>query len=108
MNDTYADSGGASRFFTQFRYVAKAAPKDRSNGGAVANTHPTAKSTELMTWLIRLITPPEGLVLVDPFAGSGSTLVAAKRGGWHYIGIERELEYVKTATARLGVEEEVD
>ena len=54
-----------------------------------------------MSWLIGLITPPGGIVL-DPFAGSGSTLVAAKAGGWRYIGIEREPEYVAIAEARLG------
>ena len=54
-----------------------------------------------MSWLIRLITPPGGIVL-DPFAGSGSTLCAAKAGGWRYIGIEREAEYVAIAEARLG------
>ncbi len=65
------------------------------------NHHPTVKPTDLMAWLIRLITPPNGIVL-DPFAGSGSTLVAAKREGFQYIGIEREAEYVEIAKARVG------
>lgn len=63
------------------------------------NTHPTVKPTDLMAWLVRLVTPPGGIVL-DPFAGSGSTLVAAKREGFNYIGIEREAEYVEIAKAR--------
>jgi site-specific DNA-methyltransferase (adenine-specific) len=50
-------------------------------------------------WLIRLITPPGGTVL-DPFAGSGSTLVAAIAEGCRVIGIEREAEYIGIATAR--------
>jgi DNA modification methylase len=66
-----------------------------------ANNHPTVKPTELMAWLVRLVTPPGGIVL-DPFAGSGSTLVAAKREGFQYIGIEREAEYVEIAKARVG------
>jgi len=64
------------------------------------NTHPTVKPTDLMAWLCRLVTPPGGIVL-DPFAGSGSTLVAAKREGFQYIGIEREAEYVEIAKARV-------
>ena len=66
-----------------------------------ANNHPTVKPTDLMAWLVRLVTPPGGIVL-DPFAGSGSTLVAAKREGFQYIGIEREAEYVEIAKARVG------
>ena len=66
-----------------------------------ANHHPTVKPTDLMAWLVRLVTPPGGIVL-DPFAGSGSTLVAAKREGFRYIGIEREAEYVEIARARTG------
>lgn len=66
-----------------------------------ANNHPTVKPTDLMAWLCRLVTPPGGIVL-DPFAGSGSTLVAAKREGFRYIGIEREVEYVEIAKARVG------
>src|SRR5690554_5084088 len=65
------------------------------------NNHPTVKPTDLMAWLVRLVTPPGGTVL-DPFAGSGSTLVAAKREGFDYIGIEREAEYIEIARARTG------
>jgi len=67
------------------------------------NNHPTVKPTDLMAWLVRLVTPPGGTVL-DPFAGSGSTLVAAKREGFDFIGIEREKEYVEIAKARTGVD----
>src|SRR5690606_38865421 len=66
-----------------------------------ANNHPTVKPADLMAWLVRLITPPGGTVL-DPFAGSGSTLVAAKREGFSYVGIEQEAEYVEIARARVG------
>ena len=96
----YGDTGGASRYFTTFRYQAKASRANRSSNGAVNNTHNTVKPTQLMSWLITLITPPGGIVL-DPFAGSGSTLVAAKAGGWRYIGVEREPEYVAIAQARV-------
>jgi DNA modification methylase len=65
-----------------------------------ANNHPTVKPTDLMAWLVRLITPPGGIVL-DPFAGSGSTLVAAKREGFQCIGIEREPEYCDIIRKRM-------
>lgn len=65
------------------------------------NTHPTVKPTDLMAWLVRLVTPPGGIVL-DPFAGSGSTCVAARRESFFFIGIEQELEYVEIARKRVG------
>lgn len=89
---SFGDSGGASRFF----YVSKASRKDRGEG----NKHPTVKSTALMRWLCRLITPPGGIIL-DPFMGSGSTGVAALAEGFRFIGIEREAEYFATAQKRL-------
>lgn len=74
---------------------------ERFNTKPTQNNHPTVKPTDLMAWLVRLITPPEGIVL-DPFAGSGSTLVAAKREGFGFIGIEREKEYIEICEARTG------
>ena len=68
---------------------------------ASRNSHPTVKPTELMAWLVNLVTPPGGTVL-DPFVGSGSTLVAAKREGFGFIGIEREPEYVEIIEVRTG------
>jgi DNA modification methylase len=65
--------------------------------------HPTVKPQSLMRWLCRLITPPGGTVL-DPFAGSGSTLLAARAEGFHAVGIEREAEYVEIARRRLSVD----
>lgn len=65
------------------------------------NRHPTVKPIDLMAWLVRLITPSGGIVL-DPFAGSGSTCVAARREGFFFIGIEQELEYVEIARERVG------
>src|SRR5690625_848323 len=67
------------------------------------NTHPTVKPTDLMAWLVRLVTPAGGIVL-DPFAGSGSTLVAAKREGFGFIGVELTEEYIPIIEARTGVE----
>ena len=64
------------------------------------NNHPTVKPIALMEYLIKMVTPKGGIVL-DPFAGSGSTLVAAKQNGFKYIGIEKEEEYIKIAEARL-------
>jgi DNA modification methylase len=91
----FGDRGGASRFY----YTAKASRADRNTSGAT-NTHPTVKPTDLMRWLVRLVTPPGGVVL-DPFAGSGSTLVAARAEGFRAIGIEREQEYADIIAARL-------
>jgi site-specific DNA-methyltransferase (adenine-specific) len=111
----------AARFF----YCAKTSKADRnegldnftpattSDGRAVvadnayqrgktkrANTHPTVKPTDLMAYLCRLVTPPGGAVL-DPFMGSGSTGKAAVREGFAFIGIEREADYLRIATARI-------
>lgn len=64
------------------------------------NNHPTVKPTELMAYLCRLITPPNGTVL-DPFNGSGSTGKAAVREGFNYIGCELDAGYVDIANARI-------
>jgi site-specific DNA-methyltransferase (adenine-specific) len=64
------------------------------------NHHPCVKSLALMRWLIRLITPPDGIVL-DCFLGSGSTAVAALQEGHHFIGIEQDSSYVAIAQARI-------
>lgn len=64
------------------------------------NHHPTVKAQALMEYLIKLITPPNGIVL-DMFAGSGSTLIAAKKLGHPYIGIEIDAEYCEIAEQRL-------
>jgi DNA modification methylase len=64
------------------------------------NTHPTVKPVELMRWLVRLVSPPGGLVL-DPFTGSGTTGIAAVLERRKFLGIEREPEYVDIACARL-------
>jgi DNA modification methylase len=114
------DEGGASRFF----YCPKAAKKDRNEGLVVeqeknkrpvgvafnteddlfqqgnGNNHPTVKPTDLMRYLINLVTPPNGTIL-DPFMGSGSTGKAAVRCGVNFIGIEKEQEYMDIASARI-------
>jgi DNA modification methylase len=64
------------------------------------NTHPTVKPTDLMAYLIRLVTPKGGVVL-DPFMGSGSTGKACVREGMNFIGIEREDEYMEIAKSRI-------
>lgn len=64
------------------------------------NAHPTVKPVELMRWLVRLITPPGGLVL-DPFCGSGTTGVACVLEGFRFLGVEREEEYATIARARI-------
>jgi site-specific DNA-methyltransferase (adenine-specific) len=77
------DSGSAARFF----YCAKASRSERGEG----NNHPTVKPLALMEYLCRLVTPPEGLVL-DPFCGSGTTLLAAENEGFKAVGIDKEPE----------------
>jgi site-specific DNA-methyltransferase (adenine-specific) len=86
------------------RILEKEAPLRHAENRTTSarNTHPTVKPTDLMAWLVRLVTPPGGIVL-DPFAGSGTTLVAAKREGFQYIGIEREAEYVEIAKERTTI-----
>jgi hypothetical protein len=66
------------------------------------NAHPTVKGIRLMRYLVNLVTPPGGTVL-DPFAGSGTTGVAAIQCGFSFIGVERDPSYVTLAWARLGV-----
>lgn len=120
----YGDDGSAARFF----YCAKANKKDRNEGlegfdskreadriiddgvggdnprnrsnTAKLNHHPTVKPTDLMRYLCRLVTPPNGTVL-DPFTGSGSTGKAAVLEGFNFIGIEQSAEYVEIAKARI-------
>jgi site-specific DNA-methyltransferase (adenine-specific) len=122
--DQYGDSGSAARFF----YCAKASKKDRNEGldefeekrdadrtkddgaggdnprnrsnTAKLNHHPTVKPTDLMRYLCRMITPPNGTVL-DPFTGSGSTGKAAVLEGFSFIGFEQSEEYIAIAEARI-------
>jgi site-specific DNA-methyltransferase (adenine-specific) len=94
----YADAGGASRFYPTFRYQAKAPTRERPKVDGVA--HPTVKPLALMRWLVRLVTPPGGIVL-DPFAGSGTTGQAARAEGLRSILIERDPTYLPLIAARL-------
>ena len=82
---------GAARFF----YCAKASKADRGAG----NTHPTVKPQALMRYLCRLVTPPGGTVL-DPFAGSGSTGVAALHEGFRAVLCEQSDDYVRIIRSR--------
>ena len=89
-----ANSGGASRFF----YSAKAPKSERPNVDGVQ--HPTVKPLAIMRWLIRLVTPPGGTVL-DPFAGSGTTIEAALIEGFDPVGIEMEADYLPLIQHRI-------
>jgi DNA modification methylase len=73
---------------------------ERFQGTPSANNHPTVKPTALMQYLVRLITPPNGIVL-DPFMGSGSTGKACAYEGFDFIGIDQSAEYVEIARARI-------
>ncbi len=92
------DTGTAARFF----YTAKADKADR-----LGSKHPTVKPVDLMAYLCRLITPPGGLVL-DPFAGSGTTAMAALREGFDAILIEKEARFVADIKRRLAHVEGAD
>lgn len=94
----YSDSGGASRFFPVFKYQAKAPTKERPKVDGVS--HPTVKPLALMRWLVRLVTPPGGLVL-DPFAGSGTTGEAAALEGFRAVLVEAEAAHIPLIEARL-------
>lgn len=109
-------SGGTSRFF----YRAKVSKKERNlgldgfdenevvrqglagekNNPIHKNNHPTVKPINLLTYLCRLITPPNGVVL-DPFMGSGSTGIAALLEGFDFIGMELEKDYYEIAEQRI-------
>jgi site-specific DNA-methyltransferase (adenine-specific) len=87
--------------WSPFFYCAKAGKSERNAGlPKDANIHPTVKPLELMKYLCRLITPPNGIIL-DPFAGSGSTLVAATLEGFNSIGIEMTADYLPIIEARI-------
>jgi DNA modification methylase len=89
----YGDSGGASRFY----YTAKASKSDRGHG----NNHPTVKPTDLLKYLCTLTATPTGGVVLDPFCGSGTTLVAARECGRPCIGIEMEEAHCRIIVDRL-------
>lgn len=86
------DSGGASRFF----YTAKADKKDRGEG----NDHPTVKPQDLMQYLLKLVARP-GTLILDPFAGSGSTVLAGDKMGYRVIGLDNHEEYPWKARQRI-------
>lgn len=112
----HGDSGSAARFY----YCAKTSRTDRHEGmlnpGAQfkqgttlrmvenaelkGNTHPTVKPTDLMAYLLRLVTPPGGTAL-DMFVGSGSTGKAAMLEGFNFIGIDNDKSYLAMAEARI-------
>lgn len=128
LHDTpsYEGGGNTSRFFKSIIYQAKASKSERNRGceglplvensngdkwsdidrrdGKIPvlrhNNHPTVKPIALMAYLIKMVTPKGGVVL-DPFAGSGSTLVAAKEEGFQYVGIDITPEYIEIINARL-------
>jgi len=127
-SDTHADSGGASRFyyvakpsradrdFGCYGLAPKTAGEatDRKEGsaglnnpragagrtGGARNFHPTVKPVDLMRWLVRLVTPPGGIVL-DPFTGSGTTGIACRYENRPFVGVEREAEYIEIAERRI-------
>lgn len=94
----HSDTGGASRFFPTFRYEAKAPTSERPVVDGVQ--HPTVKPLALMRWLVRLVTPPNGVVL-EPFAGSGTTAEACIHEHMQCIAIERDANYLKLIVKRL-------
>ena len=94
----FNDSGGPSRYF----YTSKASRSERTNDGAIENDHPTVKPSDLIKWLIKLVTR-EGQTVLDPFAGSGTTCMAAKGLGREFVGIERQDKWADVARVRCGL-----
>lgn len=90
----YGGQGGASRFF----YTAKAPKSERPNVDGVQ--HPTVKPLAIMRWLLRLVTPPGGVVL-DPFAGSGTTAEACVTEELKCVAVELEETYLPLIVQRL-------
>jgi len=100
FDETAADElDEVSRYF----YTSKATRAERTLDGLVDNAHPTVKPTDLMEWLVRLVTAEDQVVL-DPFAGSGTTGIACKRLGREFVGIEQNPEYADLARARIGLD----
>ncbi len=91
--EAWTDSGSAARFF----YTAKADSDDR-----LGSKHPTVKPVDLMQYLVRLVTPKGGLVL-DPFAGTGTTAEACFREGMSCTLLERESEYQADIRRRMAL-----
>ena len=89
---SYGDSGGASRFF----YCNKASKSERGEG----NDHTTVKPIKLIEYLVRLVTPPDGVVL-DPFMGSGTTGIACRNLGFSFVGVEKEEHYYHISDCRI-------
>jgi hypothetical protein len=96
---TYGGSGGASRYYTVFRYIAKPSRSERDMGLVGRNPHQTVKPLALMRWLVRLVTPERGTVL-DAFCGSGTTLAAAELEGRSWIGVDLEPRSASDAVRR--------
>lgn len=124
--DGLSDSGSAARFF----YIAKSSRTERNEGcsnlfweiiddgyiqiteqkynaldekkRASGNIHPTCKPLKLMRYLVKLVTPPNGIVL-DPFMGSGTTGIACKLEGFNFVGVELDEDYIDIAKARIAV-----
>ena len=97
------DKGGASRYFpnlpadaARFKYSPKAPQKERAH-----YKHPTQKPEALLDWLCRLVKMPEHNLILDPFAGTGTTLIAAIKNGMGYVGIEQEPEFVEAINHRI-------
>ena len=101
--ECYGDEGGASRFFPVFKYQAKAPKRERpviEREDGTKIQHSAVKPLALMEWLVTLVTPPNGIVL-DPFAGSGTTLEAARNKNFHAIGIEQDADYIQLINKRM-------
>lgn len=94
----FNDSGGASRFY----YCSKASKSERTLDGKIENAHPTVKPVDLMEWLVKLATA-EGQIVLDPFAGSGTTLLAAKNVNRKFVGIEQQSKWADVARVRCGL-----
>lgn len=101
----YADIGGPSRFFPVFAedaepifYAGRAVAKERPEVDGVK--HSTVKPRSVMLWLIKLLTPPGGVVL-DPFLGSGTTVEAARLAGYRSIGVEAHEPYLPLIRQRI-------
>ena len=98
--ETKQTVGGGGGIGNYKNDVNSASGKFGSEKAPSQNNHPTVKPTDLMLYLIRLVTP-KGAVTLDPFMGSGSSGKAAIRGGFKFIGIEREADYLEIAKARI-------
>lgn len=101
-----AVSEGATDLPESYFYTSKARESERTIDGRVENDHSTVKPLDLMEWIVALVTAP-GQTVLDPFAGSGTTIMACRRLRREAVGIEKDPDYADLARKRVDLADEL-